>query len=253
MFVFRSLIILFVPVLWLMTVGLINRNDFFLLPATSVFLLFLFFAIYVACKNKFSKAFWHFLILPIVFSLASIASLLFITDQWAFRLIALISALILYFLVRQYYLYFNFPFKYQPYSLESLTFYSSLLALYFIFSSGFASVILLNLSAWLIMLVIWPIIGLTVFQFFWIHKINIHKSWLLLSVVLLIVAELFLAVTYLPTNYYVNAFILTASMYVMLGLGRLMSQGRLKKKKILSYIIVAASLALIVLATAKWS
>jgi len=150
-------------------------------------------------------------------------------------------------------LYFNFPVKYQPYSLESLTFYTSLLTFFFLFSSGFAALVLIKLNLVVLLLITAPLAGLIIYQFFWIHKVDFSKSWLFVLIILLVILELIVAVSYLPTSYYVNAFILVACCYLMLGLSKIFVTSLLTKKKVASYLIVASILLIMIVGTAKWN
>jgi len=187
-----------------------------------------------------------------LFSLIAFSFALFLVNETAFYLMTVFSAVALYLVLRQYFVYFYLPLRYQAYSLESLDFYITLLAAFCLFSSGFASVILLQLNLALVALVILPILALLLYQFFWIHKINIRKSWLYLLPMCLIVLELFVSLAYLPTSYYVDAFVLAVMVYVMLGLSRLSVQGLLDKKKVWSFLLIGAICVIAILATAKW-
>lgn len=253
MYLLRRIVLLLVPALWLLGLELIKKNYDWLTAVAVVFFAYLVFAVWVICKSKFDKVFFHFLILPIFFSAAGMVFLLFSTQDFTYHAVAVLGAAALYLLLRQYLIYFNFPFKYQPYSLESLTFYISLLLVYFLFSSGFAGMTLLKLNFGFLLLVIVPILGLVCYQFFWIHKINFDKSWLLGLIILIIEVELLLAVSYLPTSYYVNAFILTVGSYLMLGLGKLFLLGALNKKNLTGYLFVGAISLIIILLTAQWT
>jgi len=239
-------------VLFIAWVALAKFGNAFLIPGAVIFLAYLVFACFVVCNGRFSKVFGHFLILPSFFSLIAFSFSLFLIDETAFSLVAVFSAMVLYLVLRQYFVYFYLPLRYQAYSLESLDFYITLLAAFFLFSSGFASVILLQLNLAFVALVILPIFALLLYQFFWIHKINIRKSWLYLLPMCLIALELFVSLAYLPTGYYVGAFVLAAMVYVMLGLSRLSVQGLLDKKKVWSFLFIGAICVIAVLATAKW-
>jgi len=252
MFIIRRLIILVAPILFFVWLALVRFGELFLIPGAAVFLAYLVFACFVVCGGRLSKVFAHFLILPIGFSLAVFFFVLFVINELAFYVAAVFGAMALYLVLRQYFVYFFLPLRYQAYSLESLNFYITLLSAFFLFSSGFAGVILLQLNLAIMALIILPIFALLLYQFFWIHKINIQKSWLYLLPICLIIIELFVVLAYLPTSYYVGAFVLAIMAYVMLGLSRLYVQGLLDKKKIWSFLTVGSVVVVAVLATAKW-
>jgi len=60
------------------------------------------------------------------------------------------------------------------------------------------------------------------------------------------------SVGYLPTSYYVNAFILAVAAYIMLGLSREFIQKALDRKKVISYLSISGLLLLLILTTAQW-
>jgi len=253
MFVLRRVLIWFLLIFWVLGLELVKLNHSHFWWVISFFLLFTVFTVFMVCKLKFNKAVAHFLILPVALCLSSFIFLLFLVNLYAFHGLVILTGLGLYFLLKQYFLYFNFPYKYQPYSLESLTFYISLMSFYFLFSSGFASLTLLKFNIFLVLFIIIPIVGLVIYQFFWVHKINWSKSWLFIVFLCLITAQLFIALSYLPTSYYVNAFILVLTSYLMLGMSKASIQNVLDKKKIVSYLTVGSVLFLLVLGTAQWT
>ena len=218
-----------------------------------LFLLYLVFAVWSIGRGKFSKIFFQFLILPILFSIASFVFVLFLVNAYAFHFFVVISGLIIYFLLNQYFIYVNFPYKYQPYSLESLSFYIDLILFYFVLSASFAARLLLKINPFLLIAIIVPIFALALYNFFWIHKVNFKKSWLYILIIILTLVELWIAVVYLPTSYYVDAFVLIVASYVMLGISRGFIQKNLSRKRVISYLSVASLLILIILLTAKWS
>ena len=253
MFVLRRLILLLLPVIWFAGLAMIKSDHRYLWLVVAVFFVYLLLAVWQTCKGQINKAFFHFLILPILFGAASFIFVLFLVSPLAFYGVSALSALVLYFLLKQYFIYFNLPFKYQPYSLESLTFYICLLLFYFLFSSSFAGLILLKLNIFFIVAAFCPMAGLVIYQFFWIHKLSIKQSWIFVLVLPLVLLELFVAVSYLPTNYYVNGFFLTIACYLMLGLSRASLNKTLNKNQLISYLVVASVLSLATFLSAQWN
>lgn len=253
MFILRRLILWLVPVLWFVGLELIKYSTIFFWPVSVIILIYLMFACFVICKGRFNKAFWHFLIMPIFFSASGFVLLLFSVSPIFFHLLALGVGLALYLLLKQYFTFFYLPFKYQPYSLESLTFYISLILFYFLFSGFFASLTLLKFNVILALIIALPIVGLVLYQFFWVHKIIWPTSSLFVIVMALIILESALVVSYLPIGYYVSAFVITTLSYVMLGIGRAYLQNVLDKKIVAGYLSVAGIMVLLVLISARWS
>ena len=142
----RRLILWSSPLVWFLGLELI-----YLVPGLGwivggILLAYLAFVICFLEKFHLDKSFFHFLILPLVFSMSSLLFCSFLVDKIAYHAIVVLSAVCLFLILRQYYFYFNYPFKYQPYSLESLSLYLCLLTGFFFFSSCFGAFILLQLN-----------------------------------------------------------------------------------------------------------
>ncbi|MFA6537581.1 MAG: hypothetical protein WCT18_04275, partial [Patescibacteria group bacterium] len=197
--------------------------------------------------------FWRFLIMPFVWSVASLAMLFFVIDEQMFYLLAVFCALLLYLLLRQYYIYFYFPNKYQAYSLESLTFYITIFSLFFLASASSAGVSLVQLRWYILAPALAFIFCLTLYQFFWMNKIDFVKSKIFIFPIALILLEFLLAMSYLPVGYFVSGFVVSAVGYVMLSLTKAQTQGSLSRKNIFWTLSVAGVFLFLVLATAKWS
>jgi hypothetical protein len=252
MFILRRLVILSTAILLFLQFELVNWQNGLLWPAAVIFLLYLFFACFTVCGGKCNKVFWYFLILPVCFAAVAFAFVLFLVNDIAFHATAVLCAGVLYLLLRQYFVYFFLPLRYQAYSLENLNFYITLVTSFFLFSSGFASVMLLQLNLALVALIIAPIFVAVLCQFFWIHKVNLQKGLIFVLPICLVALEVFVALAYLPTSYYVDAFVMVAVVYVMLGLSRLSVQNIFERKRIWSYLAVGFFSVLLVLLTAKW-
>ncbi len=112
---------------------------------------------------------------------------------------------------------------------------------------------LLKFNSTLALLVALTIVGLVLYQFFWVHKIIWRASWPFVVVICLILFEATIVLSYLPVGYYVSAFIVTLMAYVMLGTSRAFLQNMLNRKLVTSYLLVASIMAVIVLFSARWS
>lgn len=249
----RRLILWFSPAIWIAGMELVNQNPTWGLLIGGILLLYLIFAVWYLEKCQINKSFFHFLILPVFFGLTSFVFCSFLVTQFSFYSVVIISAAFLYLLFRQYYFYFNYPFKYQPYSLESLSLYMCLVTGFFLFSGCFGGLILIQLNIFLLAAILAVITGLITYQFFWIHKFELGKSRLFIGCIALILVELFVVVGYLPTGYYVNSFILTAAYYLMLGFSKHFLTNTLTTRRVATYVIIAIVSVVVVLLTAQWS
>lgn len=251
--ILRRFILLLIPILWIIGFELLKRDLNYWLPIAIFLSVQLIITIAFICKFKFNGNFWHFLILPIFFELASWLLIIFMTSAIVYYVVVIFTAFALYSLLRQYYQYFHLPFRYQPYSLESLSLYLSLLSVFFVVTASFGGLILIQLSVGYIVLVLLPLIILVTYQFFWMHKIDLAKNWLFVLIITLILAELFVSVAYLPTSYYVNSFVLTVAYYLMLGMSKSYLSHHDDRNTTIGYIVIGVVTLLIVLFTAQWS
>ena len=252
MYLLRKIILWLIPITWIFGLELMKEYQQWWWLIILLILLQQIITIFFVCKFKFNKNLVHFLILPLLFSLSSWLFLIFIVEAMFFHVVVVLSSLVLYFLIHQYYLYFYIPFRYQPYSLESMSLYISLLSAFFLFSAGFGGLILLQLNVWLLSLVLFLSMSLITYQYFWINKFDVSKNWLFVLIVVLSLVEIFVAVSFLPTGYYVNGFILTIPFYVMLGLSKHYLTETFNKKRIFSFLLVGGLCLLAVLISAQW-
>jgi len=246
----RLLILSFLP-LWLLAVYFLGKQPDFWWLILLVLILVNVGAVYFSGRRgQFS--FWNFFILPCLLTLAGFGFLLFIGGGAITYIFAAIMALADFLLIRQYFIFNFVPNQYQPYSLENLSAYLTVFCAYFLFSVFFGSLILLQYGFIVLAAIFMPLIAALFYNYFWINKIEFAKSRLFLMIIVLIILELALAVSYLPTNYYVDAFILTVASYLMLSLSRQFLLGVLTNRQSQYYIIVAILALLIVMLTAKW-
>lgn len=252
MHLLRRLIIWSIPVFWIAAMELMrsSRNWWWLIIICLIVYIFL--VLGFVCRLNFNKNFWHFLILPLLTTTAAWLCLIFFADTLYFHLVSVGVGLLLYFLINQYYLYFYVPFKYQPYSLESLSLYVSILAALFFSIACFGSLILLQIPTYWIALAMLVFFFLLTYQYFWINKYSWSKSWLFILVIVLLIVELFAVTAYLPTGYYVNSLILTVVYYLTLGISKQSLSENLSKKKISGFLIVGGLCLLLVLISARW-
>jgi len=245
--------LLYICPIVLIIYGFLIKNVGYWWQFLIVLFLFLLGTIFAVCKFKLNKDFLHFLILPVFFVFSGVYFMMYIINDVFYYIFIVVLAMFLYALLKQYYLYFYFPFKYQPYSLESLSLYISWLTAFFIFSGTFAGLLLLQLPLTFLISVMFVSLALVVYQFFWINKINFNKGWLFILIILLIIVELFIAISFLPNGYYVDSFVLGVALYILLGLSKAFFQEKLNSRTVAQYVIVGGLSILLVLLTARWS
>lgn len=266
MFIFRRIILFLVPIAWLVGLELTKNfpSGWWIVLAASVALTFIsIWLIGLPAQAGFqngrtksewllNKNLWNLVILPIILILSSFGIALVIVNNIMFQVLAVASALSLYFLLRQYDLYFNAPYRYQPYSLESLSWYVGLLCAFCLASAGFSGLILLQFNIGIILAVIAPLFGLLIYQFFWVHKVPWKQNWFLVLIIVLTLIELFVVFSFLPTGHYVNGLFLLVAYYLMLGFAKLDISGALNRKNIAYQLIISVIVLLAVIFTAQW-
>jgi len=252
MHLLRRLIVWSIPIFWIAALELMRSYQDKWWLFIICLLVYFFLVLGFICKLNFNKNFWHFLILPMLTTIAAWLCLILFGNGLYFHVINVGIGLLLYFLINQYYLYFYLPFKYQPYSLESLSLYISILSALFFLVACFGSIILLQLSVGWITLAVFLFFSLLTYQYFWINKYSWPKSWPYVVIIILILMEIFAAVSYLPTGYYVNAFTLAVFYYLMLSFSKLSLSDNLTKKKVVEFLVVGGLCLLVVLISARW-
>jgi len=253
MFILREIILLLIPAGWFAALELSRQNTelfWYLVPLAFVQQII---TVWYLAKFRFNFTTFIFLISPIIFAFSSLLISLFLVNEVLFYVISAGGALILYIILKQYQLYFRYPFKYQPYTLESLSMYTSIVSVFFLACSAYGLLLFTGLDWQFVLLGLSLIVGLLCYQFFWINKIESKKSLLFSFVITLIEMEVFFAVTYFPTSYFVSGFILASIYYAMLGFSKYYIQNTLSKARVWGYLIVLFVTLLGVIITAQWS
>jgi hypothetical protein len=252
MFVVHRLLISTILLTWIVGLELIKKTPMLWWAVLIGLILQIGLLVWFVNKKKIDRNLFHFLILPVGFAVCSYAFCLFLVNVSVFHVMVVLSAIVLYLLIKQYYIYSFFPLKYQPYSLESLSWYFSLVTYFFLFASAFGSYIVLKFNFQILSVVVVILLALLIYYYFWINKISFNKSKLFISIIVLIALELFTVVSFLPTGYYVNSFIITIALYLTLSLSKLFLVGGITRKKVMHHVIVVCVMLLAVLFTARW-
>jgi hypothetical protein len=163
-----------------------------------------------------------------------------------------VVALLLYLFLQQILNYFYFSLKYQPYTLESFSFYINIVSIFFVATTLYGAIMFLQYNRFVIAGIGLFIFGLSVYQILWVNKISWMKSNLFLFAIPLTLAELFIAISYLPTTYLVDGVVVAIFFYMMIGLTRLFLLEQLNKKNVAVQLAFGALALAVVLATASW-
>jgi len=120
------------------------------------------------------------------------------------------------------------------------------------FSLAFAMIIFIKVELLILVVVTLAVCLLLCYQLFWVNKIRFSDSNILVLAISVVLVEMFVAIYYLPTSFFVNAFILSIAFYLMTGLSRYFLLGNLDKKRIISFLVVSGICLMAILATAQW-
>jgi hypothetical protein len=253
MFLIREFILFLIPALWI-AVMIVSKGDsawfWYLIPVLFIQQIF---TIWYLAKFKFNATFFNLLLSPLLFSFASLCFSILLVSDFLYYGIASVTAFVLYVIVKQYQLYFRYPFKYQPYTLESISLYSAVGSAYFLCTAAFGLAIFTRFSWGLLLLALGICVWSLSYQFFWVNKFDTRKSVLFASTISLIVLQMFFALSYLPTGYFVNGFVLAVCYYAFLGFSKNYLQNTLTKNRIWVYLIVIIAALAATLLTAQWS
>jgi len=236
----------------LLTLELLLSHEKLLWIFSPIAVLLVIVTLWLFNKKKFNLEFLSFLISPVLFVITCIGFSLFIEKNIFFHFIAAGASIFLYIYFGRILDYKFYPKRYQPYSLENFSWYLDIIIVFLFFSLAFALIIFLKVKL-LVLIAPAVLIGLLLaYQLFWVNKINFSDSNVFIFTIGVVMVELFCAVYYLPTSFYINAFILTIAFYLMTGLGRYFLLGSLDKKKVINFLIVSVVCLTVILATAQW-
>ncbi len=198
------------------------------------------------------KVRWLYLLTPLSFLTSSVLFLMFLERPWARHLLALSLAIFCGVFLENIFIYIYQHAKYQAHSLENISNYLNLAAMFLFNASLFGFSVFLNVALWKLSLISLVFTFALTFQTIWINKINLRAAPLQISAICLILFEIFWAVSFLPTAFYVNGLVIAISFYLMNNLMRLHLLGNLNKKIIRRYLIICGFIIFIILLTAQW-
>jgi hypothetical protein len=195
---------------------------------------------------------WKFLITPLSLVLSGLFFIIFLENLFLKHFLAILISILVGFFLENIIIYIYFHERYQASSLENISNYLNLISIFFFTSSIFGVFSFLNISLWLLTILILVIVALLIYETMWINKFFSFKKWIYILVISLISVETFWAVTFLPVSFYVSGAILTIVYYILSGLSRNYLLGILDKRILKRYLIVSIIVLILILGTAKW-
>ncbi len=200
----------------------------------------------------FKKLFWNFYSTPVLFAISACTFILLIDNIIVRQLfilgVGVLMALILYnvtfFLRREE--------QYQPYALENIYSYLNMVSLFLFYASFYGFSLLLGRQFWVFIPFIFILTTFLFMRTLWSYKIPWQKSKLYIITIGLIITQLAFAVSFLPSSFLINAFILIISYYFTMNFFKDILKDKLQKQSMRLYIIISLIAFTVVLSTARW-
>lgn len=226
------------------------KQIYFLVP---IILGLVFLAVWQLAGRKFKETrFWLLVLTPLCFALGGSLFLSFLQGRFIKHFFALFLALALGIFLEVIYSKFHNRIKYQPHSLENISFNLNIITVFFIASGFFSLITFLGFSFLFFWLLFIVIILLLNYQIIWLAGSRFSIGGWYLFIITLIMAEVFWAVNFLPTSIYVNGLLLTISYYLLAGLSRNWLLDIKEFKVVKRYLFTSLIILVIILITAKW-
>lgn len=207
---------------------------------------------FIIGAKLWSPTFWALFITPFWLLVSSIALLMILESTLIRWVIALIVPSLEGFYLRQLFLYFRFPEKYQAHALENLSSALNVIVAFFAFSSLYGLRLFLGLGWALLLPVCIGIVATTAYQSFWVQKISNREGLLWLIGIGLLLPEMFIVIGFLPTNNIVNGQVMAICVYLVFTISRLAIRHNSDKRLVIRHASLAFCLLLITLLTAQW-
>jgi hypothetical protein len=198
------------------------------------------------------KRIWFFAIYATVFTLVGYLYASLLSSPLVINLFLIAWALIYLIYLEGVFNYLYRTDRFFLLDLKSITAYINL-AIFFIASfSLFNFYILFDWQLWQVLpawvIVVFIILFNRFLSFAFPSKTNLIYS----GAITVILLEILLGLIWWPTSIYVSSFVLLVAYYLLSSLGVLYFAGRLSKKVLWQYLILAAVVLTLVLATAQW-
>jgi len=202
--------------------------------------------------SQVDKKWWNFFILPSVMSSMILIYTLFLDNKTIIQVIFLINALLVYFYFRYVYFYLIKPVAYEVFSIENISSYGNFLTFFLLASIIYGLQSFLDISIWLLELVIAALSILILYQYFWANKIDLKKGMLYILIDCFILIELSWSISFLPLNFNILGLSLAICYYMLTGIIGSYLLDKLDSKKLRIYLSLGLISQAIILFTARW-
>jgi hypothetical protein len=210
---------------------------------------------YLVKKNPTAGGWGNFIILPVIFTSGIIAYTGLIPESvFANKLLVQFLFLVaLYFLF--HYLGELIKSLSQPEIPNDLINFSSgfsFLALFFSVSAILGLQLFLNLSYWILLLVIILLIAGLTYQFLWLNRLQPKDNRLLTIINVLVLAQITWVLYFLPFDYNILGLLLVLAFYLLINTLKFYLGGNLNRRHLKPLFIFVFIILLLIFLTVKW-
>lgn len=194
-----------------------------------------------------------FLVSPVGLVAAASGVFLFMDQPLVVHLMVAAVSLCLGLALAAMFAWLEQPARYQPYTLENMFSYMNHLTVFGAAVAANGTLVLLGVSRWFLLPAILAITMGLAWQTLWVQKNTWRATRWHLAVLGLLLGQAFLVLSFLPTGIFVNGLLLTIGFYFLVNLFRHALQGRLDRTVWRRYGLIASTVVLLALATARWT
>jgi|GEM_PF-1183105 len=206
-------------------------------------------------KADLGRAWWNLWILPFLVLNSIVAYVILIPqDIWFNKFLTqALFILIIGFNLSYFKNAFNSVYhSEQPNNLMELSANFSFLSWFFLLSAVYGLQLFLDLSYWILILVLVGLALLTTYQYLWINKLREKGSFIFVFLSAFVVAQLAWSVYFLPFDYNSLGILMALIYYVFLNLMRLYLSHNWNRKNLKSLLIFSGVIMLLIILTLKW-
>ncbi len=196
--------------------------------------------------------FWHFFGTPMLYLLAVFGMIFLFEEQMMGIVLAALSVLFAVLFAEYIFQFTHLPSQYQPYSIEYLSLLLNVLTIFFLSSVGYGTNLLIQMPLWILAPIFFLLSLFVQYGTLWVSKADDAHAKPYAIAGAFLTTEFFVAFAFLPSGLYTNAALITLLFYLFLGLTRAHAHHKLSTKVIARYVITAAILFLIIVASTAW-
>lgn len=206
----------------------------------------------VTTERFFSKEFWMYIITPFFFMLA-IFGMISLLESSVIQQALILGGALLYWLYLGNVAIYHFDFQnYHTSAIENVSSYMNLISLFCLTIVAYAAEALLNTSLAIMGVMMIFFVVLILLQSIWAAHIDSQKRLLYVLTMAIIMIESFWVVAYLPSNFYLQGFLLTVTYYGVWGLLKSNLLGIFSKRLLIRYLGLCGLAVIAVIITAQW-